>query len=987
MQATQPETERARLDALRGYAVLDTGPEPDFDGLARLAAQVCATPAAVVAFVDLDRVWFKARIGLDDAEVPRAGGFCSQTILQADPLVVADATQDLRFAGHPLVSGPAGIRFYAGIPLLGAAGVALGALAVLDRVPRTLAPEQLEALRILSRQATAHLEWRRASSEGEVTARALRESEELKARILDSSPDCIKVLDLEGRLLSMNEGGMAALEICDFAAVVNSVWMDFWEGRDRDAAVQAVEAARDGRIGRFTGYFPTTTTHTPMWWDVVVSPLRGPDGAVDKLLAVSRDATARARASELVWAVAEGTSLSTGADFFRALVSNLASALRVAYVLVAECTDETRTRVRTLAFWNRSGQADNVEYGLAGTPCEGVIAGAVGCYPDHVQTLFPKDTDLVGLGARGYLGLPILNGAGHVAGHLAVIHDRPLPPDEMTTALLRTFAARAGVELERVRTARQIEALTQKLSIAAERARSLLAINNAVVLNLTQDALFAAITDALHRVVSFDRCTIFLHDPQKNVLRMTSSDSSIPSQHFLPGLELPLDKSHAGWAFVNQRVFFNPDLRGTRTYPGEDVLLEEGFRSLIVVPMVVRGRSIGTLNLGSRRPMEYGEPEAELLQEAANQVALSIENMREYEEIGRLKAQLERENVYLREEILGEHNYEEIVGASAALGGVVRMIDRVAPTDTTVLVVGETGTGKELVARAVHNRSARRSRPLVKVNCGAIASGLIESELFGHVKGAFTGALERRTGRFELADRGTLFLDEVGELPLEMQVKLLRVLQEQEFEPVGSSRTMKVDVRVIAATNRNLEQEVAAGRFRADLFYRLNVLPIHVPPLRERREDVSQLAMFFVQKHAKRIGRTVESVSRESLDRLASYSWPGNVRELENVIERALVLSQGGVLDAAQGLAPSVQPAPEPASVSPAPAVPTVSVTRATSPAGRLDDVERAHIAATLERTRWVIEGPRGAAIILDMHPNTLRSRMKKLGLERAKRG
>ena len=987
MQATQADRERARLDALHGYAVLDTGPEADFDGLTRLAAQICSAPAAIVAFVDQDRVWFKARLGLGVTEVPRAGGFCEQTILQAGPLIVTNAAQDLRFANHTLVAGPEALRFYAGVPLLSATGVGLGSLAVLDRVPRNLSHQQLDALRILSRQATAHLEWRRAAAEAASTAQALRESEELKTRIIDSSPDCIKVLDLDGRLLSMNAGGMAALEICDFHAVVNSTWVDFWEGRDRDAAVRAVAAARDGSVGRFTGYFPTATTRKPMWWDVVVSPLRGPNGAVERLLAVSRDATARARASELAWAVAEGTSLSTGTDFFRALVSNLANALRVPYVFVAECTDATRTRVRTLAFWNRNGLAADIEYPLAGTPCQAVIEGTGGCYPDNIQTLFPLDTDLAGLSARGYLGLPILNGSGEVAGHLAVIDDKPLPPDEMTTALLRTFAARAGVELERVRTTRQIEALTRKLSIAAERARSLLAINNAVVLNLTEDALFAAITDALRRVVSFDRCTIFLHDAQKNVLRMTSADSSVPSQHFVPGLELPLDRSHAGWAFVNQRVFFNPELRDKRTYPGEDVLLAEGFRSLIVVPMVVRGRSIGTLNLGSRRPMEFGESEAELLQEAANQVALSIENMREYEEIGRLKAQLERENVYLREEILGEHNYEEIVGASAALSVVVRMIDRVAPTDTTVLIVGETGTGKELVARAVHNRSARRSRPLVKVNCGAIASGLIESELFGHVKGAFTGALERRTGRFELADRGTLFLDEIGELPLDMQVKLLRVLQEQEFEPVGSSRTVKVDVRVIAATNRNLDQEVAAGRFRADLFYRLNVLPIVVPPLRDRRDDVTQLAMFFVQKHAKRIGRTVDSVSRESLERLAGYSWPGNVRELENVIERALVLSQGGVLDAAQGLVPLTPATAETAPGSVTSAAPAVSVAHASSSAGRLDDVERAHIAATLDRVGWVIEGPRGAAQILDMHPNTLRSRMKKHGLERAKRG
>jgi formate hydrogenlyase transcriptional activator len=830
--------------------VLDRHSEQDFDELAGLAARICGTSIAVVSVLSADRIRFKGSVGLDTSEVAREGAFCAQTICAHEPLIVADARNDPRFAGHELAAG--GIQFYAGMPITGADGTALGALAVLDPETRELTPEQLDALRTLSRHAAALFEW--------------------------------------------------------------------------------------------------------------------------------RGTTSRARVSELVTAVTEGTVLATGTDFFPALVATLAQTLKVAHAFVCECTDERNLRVRTLAFWSRGDQVGPTEWDLKGTPCEPVIAGQVCRFPDNVAQLFPDDAPLVEMKARSYVGVPLVDLNGRIVGHLAILDDKPLVEDDVTTALLRTFAVRAGVELERVRTARQVQSLTHKLSLAAERAQSLLAINNAVVLNLTHDALFHAITAALRRVVTFDRCTTFLHDGEKNVLRMTASDSAVPSKHFVPGMELPLDGSHAGWAFVNQRVFFNPDLRVQRTYPGEDVLLEEGFRALIVVPMVVRGRSIGTLNLGSHRPGEFGEKEAEFLQEAANQVALSIENMREYEEIGRLKAQLERENVYLREEILGEHNYEEIVGTSPALGTVVRTIDRVAPTDTTVLIIGETGTGKELVARAVHNRSARRSRPLVKVNCGAIPSGLIESELFGHVKGAFTGALERRTGRFELADRGTLFLDEVGELPLDMQVKLLRVLQEQEFEPVGSSRTVKVDVRVIAATNRNLQEEVTAGRFRADLFYRLNVLPIHVPPLRDRREDVTQLAMFFVQKHAKRIGRTVDSVSRESLDRLAAYAWPGNVRELENVIERALVLSHGGILDAAQGLVPG--PPPPAASTAPIPA-PATSARRPASTAGRLDDVERAHIAATLDQTGWVIEGPRGAAKILDMHPNTLRSRMKKLGLRR----
>ena len=680
-----------------------------------------------------------------------------------------------------------------------------------------------------------------------------------------------------------------------------------------------------------------------------------------------------------------GTALATGADFFPALVRHLASALGVQHAFVAECTDHRQSRVRTLAFWSRQSLAENVEYDLAGTPCEAVIGGATALHEDDVQTRFPQDRDLATLGARSYLGLPLVAASGEILGHLAVLDEAPLREDEVTTAVLRTFAARAAMELERLRASTEIADLNEKLQRAADRARTLLAINNAVVLNLTRDALFQAIVTALRPVIRFDRSTIFLYDESRKILRLVSAESAVPSDHFVPGFELGLDNSHAGWTFLHQRPFFRPNLATERKYPGEDVLFREGFQSLIVVPLIVRGKSIGTLNLGSQRPMEYGEPEAELLQEVANQLALAIENMREYEEIGRLKAQLERENIYLREEILGEHNFEEIVGNSAGITTVLHTVDRVAPTDTTVLILGETGTGKELVARAIHSRSARDKQPLVKVNCGAIAAGLIESELFGHVKGAFTGALERRTGRFELADRGTLFLDEVGELPLEMQVKLLRVLQEQEFEPVGSSRTVKVDVRVIAATNRTLEHEVAAGRFRADLYYRLNVLPIRVPPLRERQADIPQLVMFFIQRHAKRIGRTVEGVSRESMERLTRYGWPGNVRELENVIERALVLSRGGVLDVGRDFLPSLAAeAPGPPAAGQVVPMPAAAPTPAGT--GTLEDIERAHIAATLERTGWVIEGPRGAARILDMHPNTLRSRMKKLGLERTAR-
>jgi transcriptional regulator with GAF, ATPase, and Fis domain len=352
----------------------------------------------------------------------------------------------------------------------------------------------------------------------------------------------------------------------------------------------------------------------------------------------------------------------------------------------------------------------------------------------------------------------------------------------------------------------------------------------------------------------------------------------------------------------------------------------------------------------------------------------------------REKARLEAANTYLQEEIRNEHNFGEIVGNDPKLLGTLKMVEHVAAADSTVLILGETGTGKELIARGIHDRSPRRARPLVKVNCGAISAGLVESELFGHAKGAFTGAIANRDGRFKLADGGTLFLDEVGELPLDTQVKLLRVLQEQEFEPIGSSRTIKVDVRVVAATNRDLQELVREGKFRADLFYRLNVVPLRVPPLRERASDIQLLAVFFAQKFAKKMGKQIAGISDDVTKQLMSYPWPGNIRELQNVIERAVILSPGKTLVLAEELRAPTLPA---ASVQRADLIPPRSVPAGNSAEaepvgnGALEDVERRHIESVLNQTNWMIEGERGAAKILNLNPSTLRSRMQKLGIKR----
>jgi formate hydrogenlyase transcriptional activator len=546
-----------------------------------------------------------------------------------------------------------------------------------------------------------------------------------------------------------------------------------------------------------------------------------------------------------------------------------------------------------------------------------------------------------------------------------------------------------------------------------QRSRTLLEINNAVISSLTQEDLFRAIAGALRRIMSFDRTAIFLHDAEKAVLRLFILESSLPTSYFAVGMEMPEGESHVGRVFREQRYRVCRDLDTERQYPMEERAFRDGIRSYVIVPIIARGRSVGALAVASTRPEQYSESDAVLLQEAANQIGLAVENMKAYEaisalhrevraeaahrreaeetlraalaEVERLRNRLQAENVYLKDEIQTEHNFAEIVGSSPALLEVLRKTEQVATTDATVLVFGETGTGKELIARAIHDRSPRRDRPLVKVNSSAISAGLVESELFGHVKGAFTGAIDKHTGRFAVADHGTIFLDEVGELPLETQVKLLRVLQEQEFEPVGSNQTVRVDVRVIAATNRDLEEAVRAGRFRADLFYRLNVFPLRVPPLRERASDIPQLAMFFLASFARRFGRPVEAISGKSMDRLVRYSWPGNIRELQNVIERAVVLSRGPGLELDGDLLPAATPlGPVPNDLQPVEPGRAVDVLAAAGLAATLEEAERAYIAAALERAGGVIEGPRGAAQILKMHPNTLRGRMEKLGIRRS---
>jgi formate hydrogenlyase transcriptional activator len=402
----------------------------------------------------------------------------------------------------------------------------------------------------------------------------------------------------------------------------------------------------------------------------------------------------------------------------------------------------------------------------------------------------------------------------------------------------------------------------------------------------------------------------------------------------------------------------------------------EGVKSACFIPLVSRGHALGDLMIVRKTEGTFTAEEIDFLSQAAGQIAVAIENALAYSEISLLKDKLAQEKVYLEEEIRSEMNFAEIVGKSSALRKVLKRVETVAPTDSTVLIYGETGAGKELIARAIHDLSPRESKAFVKLNCAAIPTGLLESELFGHEKGAFTGAIAQRIGRFEVANGGTIFLDEIGEIPLELQTKLLRVLQEREFERLGSSRTLRTNARLIAATNRDLEAMVAEQKFRSDLFFRLNVFPIQVPPLRERHGDIPLLVRHFAQQFSKRMNKTIDTISSATMDALSRYHWPGNIRELQNVIERAVITSTGPVL--------KVDVADLKISKSSSPAEKS-SAQGSTNDGLRnvLEETERQQILKALKQSNWIVAGPKGAAAKLGMKRSTLQLRMSKLGISR----
>lgn len=659
---------------------------------------------------------------------------------------------------------------------------------------------------------------------------------------------------------------------------------------------------------------------------VTPTPIYAPEIPVPTL-----DALGEATEADLsmILSIMKGTVAATGQEFFQQLCRHLASAIGMRWAAVTELLPSGRN-VRTIAFCDKDEFLPNFEYPIAHTPCEEVIDGRFCLYPTRVADTFPDHHEIRDFGIDSYMGVPLVDRTGRCLGHLYVMDDKPIPAEPRSLLVFRIFASRATSELIRERAHRALEE-------SEERFRAIIDASMDAILAFEEDLTLVAFNAVAERTLGIPAETAI----GTTLRRFLSHELARQVDGFvqLPGA----DSTHA--------------------------TLPHGLRALRAggSPFPVEG----TLS----RVQAEGNP-------------LFTITLRDVESTQRDKTRIDelaRENTYLRQEAEQDRRFQEIVGSSPALERVLENVRLVAPTDSTVLIQGETGTGKELIARSLHRLSSRRDGPFVRVNCAALPAGLVESEFFGHERGAFTGAVATRAGRFELASGGTIFLDEIGEISPDVQVKLLRVLQESEFERVGGNKTVRVNVRVLAATNRNLSHEVEAGRFRADLYYRLSVFPIDVPPLRAREGDVCLLVGHFVEELSRSMGKSIRSVDPDTMTRLAEYAWPGNIRELRNVIERAVILCAGSVLaippEALCGVSHSPRAHPRAEAAEPPLALEQPAIGAAPGGATRLEDIEREHIRAVLARTQGAVAGAGGAAALLGIPPSTLRSRMAKLGI------
>ena len=555
----------------------------------------------------------------------------------------------------------------------------------------------------------------------------------------------------------------------------------------------------------------------------------------------------------------------------------------------------------------------------------------------------------------------------HCLGALCIGRRGPDAFSDSESSLLSLVSHYAALAINDRLNFAQSELACAQLDEERTKLKLILDLNNSVVSNLELGNLLHAISPGIRKAMRLDGAALILPDPEGGELQLYALDFPEPDPSVRLDLPASLYGSLASHVFRTGKPWIGDIGQMQRSGLDFRIASKAGVETLCMLPLLRGNRVSGVLCLVRTERNAFTESDLEFLSQVAGQVAIAIDNAFTYRQITELKDKLNQEKLYFEDELRSEMNFQEIIGSSPVLCRVLSQVEAVAPTGSTVLIYGETGTGKELIARAVHNLSQRQNHPFVKLNCAAIPTGLLESELFGHERGAFTGAVTQRIGRFELASQGTIFLDEVGEIPLELQPKLLRVLQEREFERLGGSRTLRSNARLIAATNRDLRTMVEEQKFRSDLFYRLNVFPIHVPPLRERTEDIPPLVRHFAQHFAFNMGRQIDTISSETMNALVRYPWPGNIRELQNVIERAVILSKGPVLK-----------------------VPLADLktraTEAVNVSSTLDEVERRHILSVLEQTNWVFAGPNGAAARLGIKRPTLQFRMQKLGITRPRK-
>jgi formate hydrogenlyase transcriptional activator len=579
------------------------------------------------------------------------------------------------------------------------------------------------------------------------------------------------------------------------------------------------------------------------------------------------------------------------------------------------------------------------------------------------ETRFPVIFDLLRANSiRSYCVLPLFTAQRDLGGiHFGSLQTDAYRPEDIE--FMEHVARQVAVAVDNALNSESTRAYEEQLARERDRLRTLLEINNAVVQCLATRQLFQAISASLRRTFGLDYASLLIYDAEIQALRLKALDFPDSAGAIREDAIVPLEDTLAGYVFrTRQGRIFTLEEAGEISPSTHEIISREGLNSLGCIPLITRSAVLGTLNVGSRRENFFSADDLQFFMQAGGQIAIALDNALSYARIEELNARLAEEKVYLEDEIRTDNRFEEIIGQSRALRAILKQVETVAPTDSTVLIYGETGTGKELLARAIHDLSSRRQGTFVKLNCAAIPTGLLESEMFGHEKGAFTGAIAQRIGRFELAHRGTMFLDEVGEIPLELQTKLLRVLQEREFERLGSSRTIRTDARLVAATNRDLTAMVEDREFRADLYYRLNVFPITVPALRDRREDIPLLVRYFVQQFARRMNKRITSIPAEAMQVLTRYHWPGNIRELQNFIERAVIITPASTLQAPirelkRGVASSAE-------------------------AKTLAAAERDAIVQALRDSGGRVGGERGAAARLGMKRTTLQAKMRKLGIE-----